>query len=102
MAVKGVKPNKCFGAVLYPKFSGTGSVTIPANASGSRSILFSDANISIGDNALVTMQGDAGTLAALGSGLITIRHAITNGSLVVYVFNTDSMDHTVTVNVAVV
>lgn len=99
MAVNGIKNNKCFGVVLYPKFSGSGSVTVPANASAPRSITFSDANISVGDCALVTMQYDD---SAIQAGKITITHAISDSTLAVFVANADSADHTITVNVVVV
>lgn len=98
MAVYGIKNNKCLESVLVPKFSGTGSVTIPSGASAPRSIVFSDSSISIGDVALVTMQYDD---SAIQSGKITVTHAIAAGTLSVFVSNTDTADHTITVNVMV-
>ena len=98
MAVSGIKPNKCFQRVAGIVFSGSDSVTVPANASAPRSITFANANIATDSIAIVTPQYDIG----FQSGEISVQHCVTAGTLVVYVSNASSSDVTITVNVAVI
>lgn len=97
MAVSGIKPNKCFENIPAFVYTGSDSVTVPANASAPRSITFSNANITTDSIALVTPQYDIG----FQSGEVSVQHCVSAGVLVVYVTNTSSSDVTITVNVAV-
>lgn len=92
-----IKDNKCFVNVPVPVFTGSDSVTVPANASTPRSIVFSDAGITANSVAMVSARYDE----AFQDGTVHIENCVSSGVLIVYVSCSAAEDVTITVNVMV-
>lgn len=100
MALSGVKDNKCFEPVTGLIYSGSQSVTVPADTNwedGSFLVSFDNDAITTTNSVVITIR-ENDNHALMQVGKIEERHEIINGGVLVFLTNSDTAAHNITVN----